>query len=91
MVDAHAVENSVQIKGGPKASLSKPGLQEVRLNIPATVTAGKETVEVSISGKTWSPHRVNPADNDTRELGVKVYSVQMLATQAQNTKAFNLN
>lgn len=87
LVNEHDLTNALSIVGGPSRLLDKPGLQEVELRIPATATIGKQTIEVNLAGKTWSPHRVSPTDGDTRELGVRVFNVEMVAANALNGAA----
>ena len=71
--------NSVSVAGGDAAKLDKPGLQQVRLQVPRALTAGKQAVEVAFSVKAWVPSKETPGSNDTRQLGVRVFAAEMVA------------
>ncbi|MBV9470057.1 MAG: hypothetical protein JOZ57_12530 [Abitibacteriaceae bacterium] len=52
------------------------------LQIPAAATMNQHTVDVALRGQPWSPSVLYPGNNDTRELGVRVFVVEMQANGA---------
>ena len=55
------------------------GQQRVVLSIPASATRGHRTIEVQIAGGSWSPARAEPGSTDTRQLGARVFGVELKA------------
>lgn len=82
-----APPQTVAVTGGPKAAL-KEGQNLVTLQIPA---AERKTLEVVISGATWQPSKLQPPLTDMRELGARVYALEMTAAGAENTPPADLN
>ncbi len=80
----------ISVDGGPSVEV-KPDGQDVHLNIPAALTTGQPVINVHLTGKTWSPHREKATDGDARELGVRVYGLEMTAAGAEGTSAAALN
>jgi hypothetical protein len=83
--------NSIALAGGQSVAIDKPGLREIRFSVPKALTEGGKPVEVAIDTKTWNPHKVDPKDNDDRELGMRVYWVEMVAADAKDTGAADGN
>ncbi len=55
--------------------------QRLLLNIPASATKGRNTIEVTLSGHPWSPSKLFAGSSDARLLGVRVFAIEMKAAQ----------
>ena len=65
---------------GANKAVTSPGKVEVlTLNIPASATAGKNTVTLHIDGNPWSPSQIFAGSGDNRKLGARVFAVEMTA------------
>jgi hypothetical protein len=71
--------HSVTVEGGESVALDEPGLREVKLSIPAELTAGKTYVDVICAAATWVPREVTPGSTDDRHLGYRVFSATVTA------------
>lgn len=73
---------TVTVDGGPSAAATVGKSEKLTLEIPASTTAGKDTIAVSVAGKSWSPSEVFANSGDTRRLGARVFAVEMKAAGA---------
>ncbi|MBI3922939.1 MAG: hypothetical protein HY318_16075 [Armatimonadetes bacterium] len=71
--------NRISLSGGGTVKVDKPGLQQIRLVVPKAITAGGSLIEITFTAKTWVPKTDLPPSTDTRELGMRVFSVVMKA------------
>lgn len=78
---------NVSVVGGASATL-KEGTQSITLPIPA---ADRKRVEVLIKGDTWQPSKLQPPLTDNRELGARVYALEMTAQGSENMAVADLN
>jgi hypothetical protein len=56
--------------------------QRITIAIPASATAGRDTIPVRIAGKSWAPSEIYSGSTDTRRLGARVFAVEMKAAGA---------
>jgi hypothetical protein len=82
-----APPQTVAMTEGPKVTLGE-GAQMITLQIPAQE---KKTIEVTISGETWQPAKLQPPLTDKRELGARVYAVELIAAGAENIPVTDVN
>jgi hypothetical protein len=78
-VDKADPANCVSVEGGEAVVLDEPGLREVKLSIPAELTAGKDFVDVICAARTWVPRVTDPGSTDDRRLGFRVFSAEVTA------------
>lgn len=78
---------TVAIAQGAPVALGVGKTQTVTLHIPAAATANQHTVAVTVRGQPWSPSVLYPGNNDARELGARVYTVEMQADGANGPAA----
>jgi hypothetical protein len=74
-----APARTFQVDGGPKTAVTTPHLQIVTLAIPASLTRGRHSVGVTISGPTWTPTHLQPPATDSRALTTRVFALEMTA------------
>ena len=82
--------NTIAIVDGPSQPLVF-GLHEYKFQITKALTAGKPGIELNIATKTFNPHKLSPADNDDRDLGVRAYWAEMTASDAKDTGPASAN
>lgn len=79
---ANTPPQSVAIAPVPAAAFTPGKTETVTVQIPATATANHHAIDVALRGKPWSPSVLYPGNNDNRELGVRVFTVEMQAAGA---------
>ncbi|BDI32029.1 hypothetical protein CCAX7_40800 [Capsulimonas corticalis] len=62
---------------GRKAPATIGKNEQITLQIPASATQGRDSIDVKISGQAWSPSKVIPGSGDARLLGARVFGVEM--------------
>ena len=79
------------VEGGPQVVNTQPGLQVITLAIPAALTRGKHTVDVTVSGTPWTPTQLQPPATDSRPLTARVFAIEMTAAGANKAAAADVN
>ncbi|MBV9868996.1 MAG: hypothetical protein JO316_26925 [Abitibacteriaceae bacterium] len=79
---ANTPPETVSVARGGSAPLVVGKTETTMLQIPAAATMNQHTVDVALRGQPWSPSVLYPGNNDTRELGVRVFVVEMQANGA---------
>ena len=86
-----APNRTFAVEGGPKEIVAAANLQMITLTIPASVTQGKHSLEVTVGGPTWTPAQLQPPSTDNRTLTARVFAVEMTAAGAGNGAAVDVN
>jgi hypothetical protein len=69
-----AAEQEVAVAGSSQPEKLKEGAEKVTLAVPATESG---LVTLSLTGPTWQPSQSSPGSKDKRQLGVRVYAVDV--------------